>query len=79
VSRDFPVSPDLSLSDGVEAVRRWRPGDAPALVRCLGGEARVSREAGFRREGVLRGALWHEQLQRRVDHALYWLLPEDVA
>jgi RimJ/RimL family protein N-acetyltransferase len=39
---------------------------------------RVAEKAGFRREAVLRAALWHERLQRHVDHAMYSLLPRDL-
>jgi RimJ/RimL family protein N-acetyltransferase len=38
---------------------------------------RVAEKAGFRLEGVLRAAHWSPRLQRRIDWAMYSLLPED--
>ena len=40
---------------------------------------RVAEKAGFTREGVLRSVHWNERLRRRQDHALYALLPGDLA
>ena len=39
---------------------------------------RVAERAGFRREGVLRSAQWNERIGRRVDFAMYSLLPPDL-
>jgi RimJ/RimL family protein N-acetyltransferase len=40
---------------------------------------RVAEAAGFRLEGVLRAAHWSERQHRRLDWALYSLLPDDAA
>jgi RimJ/RimL family protein N-acetyltransferase len=40
---------------------------------------RVAEKAGFTREGVLRSAHWNARLRRRQDHALYSLLPSELA
>lgn len=40
---------------------------------------RVAEKAGFRLEGVMRSARWNARLERRVDWAIYALLPEDIA
>jgi RimJ/RimL family protein N-acetyltransferase len=40
---------------------------------------RVAEKAGFKLEGVLRSARWNARLERRVDWALYSLLPEDLS
>jgi RimJ/RimL family protein N-acetyltransferase len=40
---------------------------------------RVAENAGFRREGVLRSARYNARIGRRVDFALYSLLPGDRA
>jgi ribosomal-protein-alanine N-acetyltransferase len=39
---------------------------------------RVAEKAGFTREGVLRSARWNARLGRRVDWAMYALLPDDL-
>jgi RimJ/RimL family protein N-acetyltransferase len=39
---------------------------------------RVAEKAGFQLEGVLRSAHWNPRLARRVDWAMYSLLPEDL-
>jgi RimJ/RimL family protein N-acetyltransferase len=38
---------------------------------------RVAEKAGFRLEGVLRSAHWSPRLERRLDWAMYSLLPAD--
>jgi RimJ/RimL family protein N-acetyltransferase len=40
---------------------------------------RVAEKAGFRLEGIMRSARWNPRLERRVDWAIYALLPEDIA
>jgi RimJ/RimL family protein N-acetyltransferase len=40
---------------------------------------RVAEKAGFRLEGVLRAAHWSPRLERRVDWAMYSLLPGELA
>lgn len=40
---------------------------------------RVAERAGFQLEGVLRSARWNARIGRRVDWALYSLLPGDLA
>jgi RimJ/RimL family protein N-acetyltransferase len=40
---------------------------------------RVAEKAGFRLEGIMRSARWNARLERRVDWAIYALLPEDIA
>jgi len=40
---------------------------------------RVAEKAGFTLEGVLRSAHWNERLGLRQDHALYSLLPGELA
>lgn len=40
---------------------------------------RVAERAGFRREGVIRAARWNARRGRRVDSALYSLIPSDLA
>jgi RimJ/RimL family protein N-acetyltransferase len=40
---------------------------------------RVAEKAGFTLEGVLRSARWNARLGRRVDWAMYSLLPGDLA
>ena len=39
---------------------------------------RVAEKAGFRLEGVLRSAHWNPRLERRVDWAVYSLLPGEL-
>jgi RimJ/RimL family protein N-acetyltransferase len=39
----------------------------------------VAEKAGFRLEGVLRSAYWNPRLARRVDWAMYSLLPGELA
>lgn len=39
---------------------------------------RVAEKAGFRREGVLRSSRYNGRLGRRVDFAMYSLLPNDL-
>jgi RimJ/RimL family protein N-acetyltransferase len=39
---------------------------------------RVAEKAGFRREGVLRSARYSERQRRRVDFAIYSLLPDEL-
>jgi len=50
------------------------------LRAAVGNDAsrRVAEKAGFRLEGVLRSAHWSPRLQRRVDWAMYSLLPGDA-
>ena len=50
------------------------------LRAAVGNDAsrRVAEKAGFRLEGVLRSARWSPRLQRRLDWAMYSLLPEDA-
>jgi len=43
------------------------------------GSRRVAEKAGFRLEGVLRSAYWNPRLDRRVDWAMYSLLPGELA
>jgi RimJ/RimL family protein N-acetyltransferase len=40
---------------------------------------RVAERAGFHREGVLRAAQWNERIGRRVDLAMYSLLPGELS
>ena len=40
---------------------------------------RVAEKAGFKLEGILRSARWNSRLGRRVDWAMYSLLPGDLA
>jgi RimJ/RimL family protein N-acetyltransferase len=40
---------------------------------------RVAEKAGFQLEGVLRSAHWSPRLERRVDWAMYSLLPGEIA
>lgn len=40
---------------------------------------RVAEKAGFRLDGVLRSAYWNPRLGRRVDWAMYSLLPGELA
>ena len=40
---------------------------------------RVAEKAGFTREGVLRSVHWNPRLGRRQDHAIYALLPHELA
>ena len=39
---------------------------------------RVAEKAGFRQEGVLRSARYSERQGRRVDFAVFSLLPEEL-
>src|SRR5579859_868206 len=50
------------------------------LRAAVGNDAsrRVAEKAGFRLEGVLRSAHWSPRLQRRLDWAMYSLLPDDA-
>ncbi|HSX21210.1 MAG TPA: GNAT family N-acetyltransferase, partial [Gaiellaceae bacterium] len=50
------------------------------LRAAVGNDAsrRVAEKAGFRLEGVLRSAHWSPRLQRRLDWAMYSLLPSDA-
>ncbi len=50
------------------------------LRAAVGNDAsrRVAEKAGFRLEGVLRSAHWNPRQQRRVDWAMYSLLPDDA-
>jgi RimJ/RimL family protein N-acetyltransferase len=50
------------------------------LRAAIGNDAsrRVAEKAGFRLEGVLRSAHWNPRQQRRVDWAMYSLLPDDA-
>lgn len=50
------------------------------LRAAVGNDAsrRVAEKGGFRLEGVLRSARWSPRLQRRLDWAMYSLLPEDA-
>jgi RimJ/RimL family protein N-acetyltransferase len=50
------------------------------LRAAVGNDAsrRVAEKAGFRLEGVLRSAHWSPRLERRLDWAMYSLLPGDA-
>ena len=43
-----------------------------------GPSQRVAENAGFRREGVVRSARYNARMGRRVDFALYSLLPDEA-
>jgi RimJ/RimL family protein N-acetyltransferase len=51
------------------------------LRAAVGNDAsrRVAEKAGFRLEGVLRSSYWNPRLGRRVDWAMYSLLPGELA
>jgi len=78
--------PRKGLSDGVVTLRPWSEADAPAIVARVQLRAdveneasrRVAERAGFRLEGVLRAAHWSPRQQRRLDWAMYSLLPGEL-
>jgi RimJ/RimL family protein N-acetyltransferase len=51
------------------------------LRAAVGNDAsrRVAEKAGFQLDGVLRSAYWNPRLDRRVDWAMYSLLPGELA
>jgi len=51
------------------------------LRAAVGNDAsrRVAEKAGFRLDGILRSAYWNPRLERRVDWAMYSLLPGELA
>ena len=51
------------------------------LRAAVGNDAsrRVAEKAGFSLEGVLRSSYWNPRLGRRVDWAMYSLLPGELA
>ena len=71
-TRALVLASRWALANGAERVQlRAEPEN---VASC-----RVAEKAGFRREGVLRSARWSERLGRRVDFAMYSLLPSDLS
>jgi RimJ/RimL family protein N-acetyltransferase len=61
----------------------WALAEGAARVQlraAVGNDAsrRVAEKAGFRLEGVLRSSYWNPRLGRRVDWAMYSLLPGEL-
>lgn len=61
----------IAFDDGAKRIQ---------LRAAVGNDAsrRVAKKAGFTLEGTLRSARWNPRLQRRVDWAMYSLLPSDL-
>ncbi len=62
----------------------WALAEGAARVQlraAVGNDAsrRVAEKAGFRLDGVLRSAYWNPRLGRRVDWAMYSVLPGELA
>ena len=70
MTRALELATKLALESGAARVQ---------LRAAVGNDAsrRVAERAGFRLEGILRSAHWNPRLQRRVDWAMYSLLPDD--
>jgi RimJ/RimL family protein N-acetyltransferase len=71
ITRAVRLATDYAFAEG--AARVW-------LRVAVGNESsrRVAERIGFRPEGVLRSAHWNERLGRRVDWAIYSLLPGEL-
>ena len=68
----------------VRLIAAWALAAGAARVQlraAVGNDAsrRVAEKAGFRLEGVLRSSYWNPRLGRRVDWAMYSLLPGELA
>jgi RimJ/RimL family protein N-acetyltransferase len=71
-------------TDAVRLIAAWALAAGAARVQlraAVGNDAsrRVAEKAGFRLEGVLRSSYWNPRLGRRVDWAMYSLLPGELA
>lgn len=70
-TRALLLATGIAFADGAARVQ---------LRAAVGNDAsrRVAEKVGFRLEGVLRSAHWSPRLQRRLDWAMYSLLPDDA-
>lgn len=70
-TRALVLVTQIALEEGAARVQ---------LRAAIGNDAsrRVAEKAGFTLEGVLRSAHWSPRLQRRLDWAMYSLLPDDA-
>jgi RimJ/RimL family protein N-acetyltransferase len=72
VTRALVLHSRQAIADGAERV--FLRADPENIGSC-----RAAEKAGFRRDGVLRSAHWNPRMGRRQDHAIFSLLPSDLA